>query len=119
MMRSDQVSGYIPLSESTFFILLSLAGGAKHGYAILKEVDSLSEGRLRLSTGTLYGAIKRLLEDGWIRQVEENLSNTNGRERKAYELTDKGRKILNAEHARLRSVLAVSALQLEDQFHES
>ena len=58
-----------PLSESTFYILLSLAPGPQHGYAMLKDVESLSGGRLRLSTGTLYGAIQRLLEQAWIEPV--------------------------------------------------
>ena len=53
---NDMLS-HLPLREPTFFILLSLSPGPKHGYAILKEVEALSDGRVRLSTGTLYGAI--------------------------------------------------------------
>lgn len=60
-----------PLSEATFLILASLGSGPKHGYAIMKAVDELSRGRVQLSTGTLYGAIKRLLADGWIQRVEQ------------------------------------------------
>lgn len=52
-----------PLSEAVFFILLSIQNSPKHGYAIMKEVEQLSDQRIRLSTGTLYGAIKRLLEN--------------------------------------------------------
>ena len=60
-----------PLTESTYFILLSLSPEPKHGYAIMKEVQELSEGRVVLSTGTLYGALKRLLDEGWIIRLEE------------------------------------------------
>ncbi|MCB0257577.1 MAG: PadR family transcriptional regulator, partial [Anaerolineae bacterium] len=59
-----------PLSEATFYILLSMAPGPKHGYAIIQEVEALSNRRIHLSTGTLFGAIKRLLADGWIEPVE-------------------------------------------------
>ena len=101
----DELSEYLPLREPTFFILLSLSPGPKHGYAILKEVESLSEGRVLLSTGTLYGAIKRLLEDGWIRRVDDPLPNGTERERKAYALTEQGRRVLNAEIERLRQLV--------------
>jgi DNA-binding PadR family transcriptional regulator len=57
------------LTEPMFFILASLAAEAKHGYALLKEIERISEGRVRLSTGTLYGAIRRLLEDGRIERI--------------------------------------------------
>jgi len=66
MSPDDDLHDILPLTEATFFILLSLAPGAKHGYAILKEVPLLSQQRVTLSTGTLYGALKRLLTAGWI-----------------------------------------------------
>jgi len=94
-----------PLTEATFFILLSLAPVPKHGYAIMKEVKELSNGRIKFSTGTLYGAIRRLLEQGWIKRVADPEPNPTDRERKAYALTDKGRKVVNTEVERLRSLL--------------
>lgn len=94
-----------PLTEATFYILLSLAPAPKHGYAIMKEVKALSNGRIVFSTGTLYGALRRLLEQGWIRRVIDPVPNPTERERKAYTLTDKGRKVVNIETERLRSLL--------------
>jgi DNA-binding PadR family transcriptional regulator len=96
-----------PLTEATFFILLSLAEGPRHGYAILKEVDELSEGRVALSTGTLYGAIKRLLETRWIERAAEERSE-NPRDRQAYNLTTQGRSILGSEVRRLESLVRLS-----------
>lgn len=96
-------------------MLLSLSPGPKHGYAILKEVESLSEGRLKLSTGTLYGAIKRLLELGWIRRVADPIPNGTDRERKSYDLTELGRRVLNAEIARLQKLVAVAQMQAVGQ----
>lgn len=97
-----------PLTEATFFILLSLSPSAKHGYAIMKEVKVLSNGRIVFSTGTLYGALRRLLEQGWIKRVNDPVPNPTDRERKAYTLTEKGRRVVSAETERLRSLLATA-----------
>lgn len=102
----------LPLTESTFYILLSLAPGPKHGYAIMKDVKTLSEGRVILSTGTLYGAIKRLLNQGWILRVDEPAEDDSSRERKAYVLTQRGRRILEAETARLGKLYQAAQLRV-------
>jgi DNA-binding PadR family transcriptional regulator len=94
----------LPLSEAVFFILLSLAPGPKHGYAIMKDVEALSNSRVSLSTGTLYGALKRLLDGGWVRRVDEGLDGS-GRERKSYALTQLGKGILEAETARMQNLV--------------
>jgi DNA-binding PadR family transcriptional regulator len=111
----DNILAHLPLREPTFYILLSLSPGPKHGYAIMKEVEILSESRLLLSTGTLYGAIKRLLDDGWIHRVEDPLPNSTDRERKAYALTEQGRRLLSAEIERLRRMVSVAGkIQTEE-----
>jgi DNA-binding PadR family transcriptional regulator len=101
----------LPLTEATFFILLSLAPGARHGYAIIKDVESLSEGRVVFSTGTLYGAIKRLLEEGYITRADTQEHYERGR--KDYWLTDLGRRILAQEIQRLRTLASIGALRLQ------
>ena len=111
----NDILSNLPLREPTFLILLSLSPGPKHGYAILKEVDRLSDGRVKLSTGTLYGAIERLLDQGWIRRVEEPIPNGTNRERKAYDITELGRKALNAEIARLRKLVNVAVSQTAEE----
>ena len=98
----------LPLTEATFFILLSLSNAPKHGYAIMKEVNKLSNGRIKFSTGTLYGAIRRLVEQGWIKRVSDPEPNPTDRQRKAYTLTDRGREIVNAEVERLKSLIATA-----------
>lgn len=102
VMDDKEIKNDLPLTEATFFILLSLAPTPKHGYAILKEVEALSSGRIVFSTGTLYGALKRLLEQEWIQREEDD--NTD-RSRKTYSLTQKGRHILMAEVARLQTLV--------------
>jgi DNA-binding PadR family transcriptional regulator len=99
------INDHIPLQEATFFILLSLAQTPKHGYAILLDVTELSDGRLQLSTGTLYGALRRLLDQSWIERYDEASEVVNGRERKAYRITDLGQKILNADVARMQDLI--------------
>ncbi len=99
---------YLPLTEPTFYIMLCLTPEPRHGYAITKEVEALSEGRVTLSTSTLYGALKRLLDQGWIERVEEPDQNDSGRVRKAYTLTDLGRRVLEAEFERLKMLVAVA-----------
>ena len=102
------VNGFLPLTEPVFFILLSLARGPLHGYAIMKEAAALSDGRVEMSTSTLYGAIKRLLDQGLIERAPDASGIESGRERKAYRLTDLGRRILQAETTRLRSLVAAA-----------
>lgn len=106
------VQAHLPLTEATLMIMLTLVPQPKHGYAIMKEVQHLSESRLSLSTGTLYGVLKRLLELGWITRADEMQATADetGRPRIAYALTDRGRCALDAELARLRSLLAAAQL---------
>ena len=99
----------LPLTEATFFIMLALSPAPKHGYAIMKAAAALSNGRVQLSTSTLYGALKRLLEAGWIARVDEADNGVeNGRIRKAYALTNLGRRILEAEVDRMESLVTVA-----------
>ena len=98
------IEEYLPLTETSFFILLSLAAAPKHGYAIIKEVESLSTGRVVLAAGTLYSALRRMLEDGWIERLDADESNGAKRERKRYRLTYHGRRIFELEANRLQGL---------------
>jgi DNA-binding PadR family transcriptional regulator len=102
-----------PLTEATFLILLSLVPGPSHGYAIMKDVQALSDGRVNLSTGTLYGALKRLLELGWIARVEAS-EPPGGRITHVYTLTDTGRRFFQAEASRLLALADVARRRLAE-----
>ncbi len=95
---------YLPLQEPTLYILLSLRGGEKHGYAILKDVSELSENRLRLSTGTLYGALYRLLDQGLIEQID---AEDGSRGKRSYRLTPSGLEVFDAEVSRIQHLLLI------------
>src|ERR1700746_1814840 len=98
----------LPVTEPVLLILLSLAGEPRHGYAILRDTEEMSDGRVRLSTGTLYGALRRLLDDGWIERCRED---DNARGRQSYRLTQLGRRNLQMEVARLKQLTRVASLR--------
>lgn len=100
--------GLLPLSPQTFHILVALAAGDRHGYAIMRDVAERSGGKLRLSAGTLYGSVKRMLEQGLIVELrsDERPDGPDGDERRRhYRLTPFGRKVAQAEAARLAESL--------------
>jgi DNA-binding PadR family transcriptional regulator len=98
-----------PLSEPVFLVLLSLTKEPRHGYSILKDVESLSDGRVLLSTGTLYGALQRLLNQGWIERVQEDAT---PRDRRTYRLTSRGRWNLQIETERMRHLTKLATLRM-------
>jgi DNA-binding PadR family transcriptional regulator len=112
-MSSDPAS-FLPLTVPTFYILLSLAPGKKHGYAILGDVSSLSQGQVQLSTSTLYSALSRLLDKGLINRVsgESEAVAHPGLPRKAYTLSELGRRVLEAETERLDGLVSSAKLRL-------
>jgi DNA-binding PadR family transcriptional regulator len=110
--NKDTAPDAAPLSEPVFLILLSLARGPRHGYAMLKETETLSGGRVRLSTGTLYGALRRMLEDKWIARTEaEDVS----RDKQFYCLTERGRAFLQAELDRMKQLTRKAAAYLRSR----
>ena len=120
-MKLAKPLSFLPLREPTFYILLSLALTDKHGYAIVKEVASLSEGSVQLSTGTLYEALSRLLDQGLIERVEMLAGNGPastgpGKPRKTYRLTRIGRQVIEAEAARLSVQAAAARRQLRESW---
>lgn len=89
----------IEIREPSFFLLAALLDGPKHGYALISEVASLSEGRLTLQVGTLYGALERLEQQGWV--AESGTEVVAGRHRKYFAITDDGVAALEGESQRL------------------
>jgi DNA-binding PadR family transcriptional regulator len=91
----------LPLSAAVFSILLSLAGGEKHGYAIMKEVASDAGGAVSMGPGTLYGSLDRMTRSGLV----EETGMTDDERRRYYRITSLGRKVLGAETVRLNRAL--------------
>lgn len=97
------------LTEPVLLILASLAGSPRHGYALLKDVEELSGGNVQLSTGTLYGALRRLLEDKWVERFDQP---DTSRDKQAYRLTQEGRFQLTSELDRRKKLGAAIAARL-------
>jgi DNA-binding PadR family transcriptional regulator len=89
----------LPLKPSDFHVLLTLSDGARHGYGIMKDVESESKGEVRLEIGSLYRLLGRLLDEGLIAEADGD-----GR-RRYYQLSRLGRRVLKAEAERLASLV--------------
>jgi DNA-binding PadR family transcriptional regulator len=99
-----------PLTEPVLLILTSLAAHPRHGYALIKDIELLSSGRVRMSTGTLFGALRRLLEDGWIERFEQE---DTARQKQAYRLTAIGRRQLQFELQRMKELTRAGFARLK------
>ncbi|MFE2724718.1 PadR family transcriptional regulator [Kitasatospora sp. NPDC059327] len=98
------------MQEPTLLLLTALADAPRHGYALIQEVSAISEGRVKMRTGTLYGALDRLLQQGLIEVAAEEV--VDGRARRSYALTKDGRAALAAEAGRLRAVASEAERRL-------
>ena len=97
----------LPLPQAAFHILVALAQGDRHGYAIMQDVAAGTDGNLKLNPGTLYTTIRRLLEQGLVIELDERPDPEEDDERRRYyRLTDMGRDVAKAEAARIQQTLA-------------
>ena len=96
--------------EPTYFVLLALADGPLHGYGVAKCAGELSDGRVRLGAGTLYGALDRLAAEGMVTVSKETV--VDGRHRRYYDLTQAGRHLLTSETDRLSRLAALGRQRL-------
>jgi DNA-binding PadR family transcriptional regulator len=102
----------LPLTPAVFHILLALANGEKHGYAIMQEVETLTDGTIRLGPGTLYGSIKRLLAGGLIEESDERPDpEMDDERRRYYRLTDFGQRVVTADAERLLQLVRQAKLK--------
>jgi DNA-binding PadR family transcriptional regulator len=109
-MTSDAASpdDLLPLPPATFHILLALAAEDRHGYGIIQDVEHRTGGALRLSAGTLYGAIQRLLEQGLIVEQRRRPGLGGDPRRRYYRLTPLGRAVAVAETSRLAQLVRLA-----------
>ena len=92
-----------PLTESYFYILLCLYSKPLHGYGIMQEAARLSDGNVKIGSGTMYGAVSNMLKKGWIEEFDSEDPNDN--RKKLYRLTESGRETLETEIERLKHLL--------------
>ena len=103
------ITGFLPLTPAIAHILLALVDEDRHGYAIMREVERVTEGATRMGPGTLYGTIKRLLAAGLVQEADERPDPAlDDDRRRYYRITPLGRRVLQAENARLTTFLAAA-----------
>jgi DNA-binding PadR family transcriptional regulator len=107
MSAQQDLRSSLPLGAATFYILLALAGGDRHGYGVIKEVEAQTAGTIKLGPGTLYRVIKQLLADGWIAEIDGD-ANGDDERRRYYRLTQRGRAVARAEAERLDDLVSVA-----------
>jgi DNA-binding PadR family transcriptional regulator len=109
---ADEVEGFLPLPASVMHIVVALADGEKHGYAIMRDVAELIGGSVRMGSGTLYGSIKRMLDQGLIEEADERPDPAlDDQRRRYYRLTELGHRVGAAEHRRLLSLVDAARLR--------
>lgn len=96
-----------PLTPAVVHVLLALADGERHGYAILKDVQHQASSAFTLGPGTIYGTLQRLMESGWVEETDAPASATDAR-RRYYRLTRDGREALRGEVGRLDALVRVA-----------
>ena len=108
----DEVVALLPLTPAVFHILLALAGGPAHGYAIAQSVAAETGGIIKMGPGTLYGTVKRMLTAGLIEECQPRRAATRGESdderRRYYRLTDLGRRVAEAEARRCARLVKVA-----------
>jgi len=105
--QSDDADAFLPLPTAVFHILVALADRDRHGYSIMQDVAARTDGKVRLSAGTLYSAVARMLEQGLIEELRENPDPDNDDERRRhYRVTRLGRDVAVAEARRLQDMLS-------------
>ena len=105
LQKQPSPESFLPVPPATFHILLALSDGDLHGYAIMQDVAQRSEGAVRLGPGTLYGALKRLLEARLVEESERANAERGDERRRYYRLTPLGLAVARAEARRLDAIL--------------
>ena len=103
----DEADDFLPLPTAVFHILVALADRDRHGYSVMQDVAARTDGKVRLSAGTLYSAVARMLEQGLIEELRDSPDPENDDERRRhYRVTRLGRDVALAEARRLQDMLS-------------
>ena len=108
MSDNDSVDDLLPLPPATFHILLAVLNGERHGYAIIQDVEARTDGELRMSAGTLYRSIARMVEQGLITEVAKRRSMADDERRRYYRITPFGTAVARAEMRRLSQLVRLA-----------
>jgi DNA-binding PadR family transcriptional regulator len=104
MSRTDMPEDIPPLTPAVFHVLLALTGGDRHGYAILKDIQQRTSGHMKMQAGTLYGTLQRLLDLGWVDEIDPPDDEADAR-RRYYRLNREGRTAIEADVQRMNTLV--------------
>jgi len=108
----EDIDSFLPLPASAMHIIVALAAGERHGYAIMRDIADLSGGSVKMGPGTLYGSIKRMIDQGLVEEADERPDPALDDERRRYyRLTGLGQRVGAAERARLAALLDAAQLR--------
>lgn len=108
----DDIDSYLPLPASAMHIIVALAAGERHGYAIMRDIEDLSGGSVTMGPGTLYGSIKRMIDQGLVEEtVERPDPALDDERRRYYRLTGLGQRVGAAERGRLEALLDAARIR--------
>lgn len=105
---TDEIRELLPLPPATFHILLALSDGDRHGYAIIQDIEARTNGELRLSAGTLYRSIARMVEQGLITETTHRRTADDDERRRYYRITPFGTAVARAEMGRLTDLVRLA-----------
>ncbi len=115
-MADSNPETLLPLKANWFHILLCLVGQEQHGYGIMQEVLERTDGKVRLWPATLYGSLKKLIEEGLIAESDERpAADLDDARRRYYKLTDFGNRVLELESARLEELVRISRVKRDQE----
>jgi DNA-binding PadR family transcriptional regulator len=103
---------YLPLPQTQFHVLVSLTAGERHGYAIMQDVEASSSGLVRMGPATLYGTLKRLVDDGLAEEIAHRRGPDDDQRRRYYRLTGLGQRVCAAEANRLAGLVRITRANL-------
>jgi DNA-binding PadR family transcriptional regulator len=108
MPEPEAIDSLLPLPPATFHILLAVLNGERHGYAIIQDVETRTDGELRMSAGTLYRSVARMVEQGLIAEVARRRSMSDDERRRYYRITPFGTAVARAEMRRLAQLIRLA-----------
>lgn len=106
--KDPRPADFLPLTPAVLHILLALADGEQHGYAVAQAVEALTDGAVRMGPGTLYGSIGRMVARGLIEEAPRSRGRADDERRRFYRMTALGRRVLELETDRLARVVALA-----------
>ena len=112
MAEGPDPTAYLPLPQAQFHVLVALTEGERHGYAIMKAVEKSSNGIVRMGPASLYGSLKRLVDQGLAEESTRHTGSTDDERRRYYRLTGLGRKVCAAEADRLAGLVRITRANL-------